>query len=227
MSGAGAKVGASVCTQWFPRAYPKKKDIYKSGFACCSAALQSVQVSPGQESTHLKTNKLQAVSIGINWSNMLMMKNSLIPLWPLERSHWLWHRMASHGIAHKIYAWLDGLRSYSPQPLLERPQNGDHSTQAFASQCQPLQTLQISKQRVGLTHHPTDHTHSIRWWKFTQHLNVSTIEKDEQGRTETFLVDAVLQHGTVSCDSCHHMSRWKYLAHQVIDGVFLPRSPFL
>jgi hypothetical protein len=64
MSGAGAKVGARVCTQWFPRAYPKKK--HKSGFACCSAALQSVQVSPGQESTHLKTNKLQAVSIGIN-----------------------------------------------------------------------------------------------------------------------------------------------------------------
>jgi len=99
MSGAGAKVGASVCTQWFPRAYPKKKDIYKSGFACCSAALQSVQVSPGQESTHLKTNKLQAVSIGINWSNMLMMKNSLIPLWPLERGHIgfgiAWHRMAS------------------------------------------------------------------------------------------------------------------------------------
>jgi hypothetical protein len=95
---------------------------------------------------------------------MLMMKNSLIPLWPLERGHIgfgiAWHRMASHGIAHKIYAWLDGLRSYSPQPLLERPQNGDHSTQAFASH---FKTLQISKQRVGLTHHPTDHTHSIRW----------------------------------------------------------------
>ena len=181
--------------------------------------------------SRINTSQDKQTSSGLNWHQLVKHAHDEklfdTSLASRTRSHWLWHRMASHGIAHKIYAWLDGLRSYSPQPLLERPQNGDHSTQAFASQCQPLQTLQISKQRVGLTHHPTDHTHSIRWWKFTQHLNVSTIEKDEQGRTETFLVDAVLQHGTVSCDSCHHMSRWKYLAHQVIDGVFLPRSPFL
>ena len=98
---------------------------------------KSPQVKNQHISRQTNFKRSQLASIGQTMSNMLMMKNSLIPLWPLERGHIgfgiAWHRMASHGIAHEIYAWLDGLRSYSPQPLLERPQNGDHSTQAFAS----------------------------------------------------------------------------------------------
>ena len=218
MSGAGAKVGARVCTQWFPRAYPKKNinlALHVAQLLCKVCKSPQVKNQHISRQTNFKRSQLASISQTCSWWKTLWYLFGL--------SNEVTLALASHGTAHKIYAWLDGLRSYSPQPLLERPQNGDHSTQAFASHFKTLQ----SKQRVGLTHHPTDHTHSIRWWKFTQHLNVSTTEKDEQGRTETFLVDAVLQCGTVSCDSCHHMSRWKYLAHQVIDGVFLPRSPFL